>query len=318
MFNCVNQIFNWHDYCSLTYRFRRSYLIDLHPTYLYNFTSQQDNGYQMALKGNLRDFTITQLLNLINLAGKTGTLVIEGSANVAKITFREGKLVYAQMDHLDNSLAGILRRSKKITARQYTILSERAANMSDKELGILLINAGYLNQYDIIESLQQYFISIVRQLFTWVDGFFNFQVNSLPPPDKIPIRMDLENLIIEGSRQIREWEQLQQEIPSLDMSLKFSERPGINIRNITLSVEEWRVVYYVNPKNTMRQIAKATKLNDLEIRRIVFSLLQAGLVEIIRPGEKPMPAAKPRTIPVVPKKEQKSLINRIIDRIRTI
>ena len=31
----------------------------------------------MALRGNLRDFTITQLLNLINLAHKTGTLVID-------------------------------------------------------------------------------------------------------------------------------------------------------------------------------------------------------------------------------------------------
>ena len=28
----------------------------------------------MALRGNLRDFTITQLLNLVNLAQKTGTL----------------------------------------------------------------------------------------------------------------------------------------------------------------------------------------------------------------------------------------------------
>lgn len=271
----------------------------------------------MALKGNLRDFTITQLLNLINLASKTGTLVIEGSSDIAKITFRQGKLVYAQMDHLDNSLAGILRRSQKISNRQYSILAERTADMNDKELGILLINAGYLSQYDIIESLQQYFVGIVRQLFTWVEGMFHFEVNSLPPPDKIPIRMDLENLIIEGSRQLREWEQLQQEIPSLDMSLKFSERPGINIRNVNLSVEEWRVVYYVNPKNTIRQIAKATKLNDLEIRRIVYSLLQAGLIEVIRPQEKALP------IPSTPlgktnKTEQKSLINRIIDRIRAI
>jgi hypothetical protein len=129
--------------------------------------------------------------------------------------------------------------------------------------------------------------------------------------------MDLENLIIEGSRQLREWEQLQQEIPSLDMSLKFSDRPGINIRNVNLSVEEWRVVYYVNPKNTMRQIAKATKLNDLEIRRIVYSLLQAGLVEVIRPGERTV-ALPPRAFPKTNKTEQKSLINRIIDRIRSI
>ena len=46
----------------------------------------------MALKGNLRDFSITQLLNLINLACKTGTLVIEGVGDIARISFREGKL----------------------------------------------------------------------------------------------------------------------------------------------------------------------------------------------------------------------------------
>ena len=32
----------------------------------------------MALKGNLHDFSITQLLNLIHLARKTGTLAIDG------------------------------------------------------------------------------------------------------------------------------------------------------------------------------------------------------------------------------------------------
>ena len=30
----------------------------------------------MPLQGNLRDFSTTQLLNLINLAGKTGSLFI--------------------------------------------------------------------------------------------------------------------------------------------------------------------------------------------------------------------------------------------------
>ncbi len=62
----------------------------------------------MALKGNLRDFTITQLLNLINLARKTGTLVVEGPGEVAKVFFREGKLSYAAIEQEDNSLAAVL------------------------------------------------------------------------------------------------------------------------------------------------------------------------------------------------------------------
>jgi len=269
----------------------------------------------MALKGNLRDFTITQLLNLVNLAKKTGTLVIEGPGEIARVTFREGKLAYAQIGVEDNTLAAVLQRNNKISVGQYRILKERAARMSDKELGLLLINAGYVSQTDIITSLQQYFVSIVRRLFTWVEGFFRFESDEMPPEGKISVRIELENLIIEGSRQLREWEQLQEEIPSLDMALKFTDRPGTNLRNINLSVEEWRVVSFVNPKNSIRQIARATKTNDLEIRRVVYSLLQAGLVEIIRPGGTPV-AAAPRMFPTQNRAEQKGLINRLINRIR--
>ncbi|NPV77301.1 MAG: DUF4388 domain-containing protein [Anaerolineae bacterium] len=271
----------------------------------------------MALRGNLRDFTVTQLLNLVSLAKKTGILVIEGSSEAARVWFRDGKLVYAQLGEEDVSLAAVLQRTNKISASQYRILRERASRMTDKELGLLLINAGYLSQNDVLNSLQQYFTGVVRRLFTWVEGLFRFEPGELPPEDKIPIRIDLENLIIEGTRQLREWEQLQEEIPSLDMALKFSDRPGANIRNMNLSVEEWRVVSYVNPNNTMRQIARATKMNDLEIRRVVYSLLQAGLVEIVRQGGAPVILTS-RMFPTQDRQEQRSLMNRLIERIKSI
>jgi hypothetical protein len=107
---------------------------------------------------------------------------------------------------------------------------------------------------------------------------------------------------------------LQDEIPSLDMALKFTDRP---LQNVNLSVEEWRVVSYINPKNTMKQIAGANKMNDLEIRRIVYGLLQAGLVDIVRPeGVKVAPS--PKMFPTQDKEEQKSLVNKLIGRIRSL
>ena len=44
----------------------------------------------MALKGDLRDFGLNQLLNLIHLAHKTGSLTIEGdgAAGSARLFFR--------------------------------------------------------------------------------------------------------------------------------------------------------------------------------------------------------------------------------------
>lgn len=247
--------------------------------------------------------------------------MIEGPNEKIWVSFKEGRLAYAQVGQEDNSLATILFKAKKITAGQHKAIRARSGSMSDKELGLLLINANYISQQDILNSLQTHFIGIVNRLFSWVEGFFRFENDLLPPDDKITVRISLENIIIEGSRRLRELEQLKDEIPSLDMALKFSDRPGTNIRNVNLSVEEWRVVSYINPKNSMRQIARATKLNDLEIRKIVYGLIQAGLVEIIRPVGAPRPS--PRTPPRVPppqetKEEQKSLINRLIQRIRSL
>ena len=273
----------------------------------------------MALKGNLRDFTVTQLLNLINLAQKTGTLVVESPGHAAWVSFREGKLAYAQIGKEDSGLAGILFANKKLNAAQHRLIRERAGNMSDKELGLLLINASYISQQEILTCLQTHFTGVVQRLFAWGDGFFRFENDVLPPNGKILVRVNLENIILEGSRRMREFEQLQDEIPSLDMALRFVERPGTNIRNLSLSVDEWRVVSYINPKNTIRQIAAAVKKNDIEMRRIVYGLLQAGLVEIVRPaGMPPLPAAQRPAFDPNVKEEQKSLINLIIQRIRKL
>lgn len=268
----------------------------------------------MALRGNLRDFTITQLLNLINLASKTGTLVIDGASEQAHIAFREGKLAYARIGKEDGSLASVLYKAQKINANQYKAIIDRAGQMSDKELGLLLINAGYVSRDDILLNLQAYFTDMVRRLFTWVEGVFRFEAEMLPPDDRINVRLDLENIIIEGSRQLRELEQLQDEIPSLDMALKFTERP---LTNVNLSVDEWKVVKFVDPKNTMRQIAKTNKLTEVEVRRIVYGLLQAGLVELVRPADAPMPqAAKPLAPQEV--EDKKNLVNKLIGRIRSL
>ena len=271
----------------------------------------------MALKGNLRDFSITQLLNLINLAKKSGALHIEGSADIAHIFFRDGKLSYVQIGQQETALLQLLVNNNKISQTQFNLLSERTRGFNDKEAGLFLVNGGYVTQNEIFEVLNEHFSNLMRTLFTWVEGYFHFEQNELPPDEKIPARLALESLIVEGARKTQELEELKGEIPSLEMALKFVDRPGIDIKQVKLSPEEWRVISYVNPKNSIQQIAQTTKLNDLEIRKVVFALLQAGLVEIIRPGGAPV-AMNGKVIPQMDHKEQKSLVNRLIERIRSI
>ena len=133
---------------------------------------------------------------------------------------------------------------------------------------------------------------------------------------------------MEGSRRLKEWERLKDELPDLDISLRFAERPSTPLRDVNLSVEEWRVISFVSPNNTIRQIAHFNNVSELQIRKIVYSLLQAGLVEVIRPSR---PTASPSgargdassASQAPPSKVQRpavkrGIIQRLISRIREL
>lgn len=278
----------------------------------------------MALKGNLQDFSATQLLHLINLARKTGTLAVETPQDQARFYFREGKLIYANMNGQDERLVSILQRAGKITEELARTIRARSDIKDDRELGVLLSNAGYVTQKDIVDSVRNYVLEIVYKLFTWPEGTFRFEPSILPVEGRITVSIDLENVIMEGSRRMREWERLQEELPNLDMALRFTDRPDARLRTINLTVEEWRVVSFINPRNTIRQIAQYNHMSDFQIRRIVYGLLQAGLVELVPPEgvEVKPPPGVPAPVGVLPTQRRpavkRSIVQRLIDRIREL
>ncbi len=278
----------------------------------------------MALKGNLRDFSTTQLLNLISLARKTGTLTIQ-NGSTAEVAFREGKLIYATLGEADGSLAHVLHHAGKLSAEQSRIIQTRAQGASDKQIGHMLIQRGIVTQSDIIQSVRQYILDIVYKLFTWAEGVFRFDANLQPPLERITIPIDLESVIMEGSRRLKEWERLREELPDLDISLTFTESRDSRLGKIQLTVEEWRVISLINPRNTIQQIARANNLNEFEVRRIVYGLLQAGIVQPVarsRPAPRPVAATaeRPRRTetPQPTPAEKRSIVTRLIQRIRRI
>ena len=277
----------------------------------------------MALKGNLKDFSLTQLLNVINLAHKTGALTLSSPQGSALVYFKEGHIIYAARDSQDTGLANMLLRVGKITEEQSRAVQLRSGSNSDKEVGLLVVNAGYVSQKEIVQTIRKTTLDLVYPLFTWEEGLFRFEPNQLPSADKITAPIELENVILEGSRRMREWERLQDEIPDLDVALRFVKRPDTSLRKISLSPEEWRVISFIDPRNTIAQIARQTGLSDFEMRKIVYGLLSAGLVELVmNPGKQrksDIPAAGSQQRPQEASAPiKRGIILRLIDRIRRL
>jgi hypothetical protein len=273
----------------------------------------------MALKGNLRDFSTTQLFNLIHLARKTGCLRIRGDAGQAYIFFQEGKLVHAEYSGRDGRLASVLSRAGRLGPGARNVPS----STTDKELALLLISAGYVDQRDILRSVRDNIRDLAFGVFTWTDGYFHFEPDERPSDGVITVPIDLENIILEGSRRVKEWELLQDELPDLQMALKFTDRPRAELRNISLTVEEWRIISYINPKNSIGRVARRIGMDDFQIRRIVYGLIQAGLVELVEPEGLVRPTPQPPSpgtekLMGRPPAVKRSVIRRLIDRIRQL
>ncbi len=293
----------------------------------------------MPLQANLRDISATQVLNLINLAGKTGMLTVyegilteeldamknpkqKAGAERCKIAFNSGKLIYASMGGQDADLITVLNKAGKLTDSQAKIIRERAKNSNDKALALLLINANYVTQNDIVASIQHHTLDVVYNMLSWEDGPFRFDDGVMPSNERILVPIDLENVIIEASRRIQQGKKLLDEIPDLNVSLKFPENPKEKFKGIHLSVEEWRVVSFVNPKNSIKQIAKANNMSDMEIRRVVYGLMMAGLVQIVKPVDGAGAAAGGRAKPRRPSRQKsqvsEGVVNKLIDKIKSL
>jgi hypothetical protein len=120
---------------------------------------------------------------------------------------------------------------------------------------------------------------------------------------------------MEGVRRIDEWGRIRDRIPSNDMVVKFVEQPGEKAKGVNLAPEEWRVFARINGKDMLTEIAQKTSLSEFDVCRIVYGFLTAGLVEVIK-KPKPMPLMATGRPMSEPPKVKKSLVSRIINRIR--
>lgn len=236
----------------------------------------------MALRGNLKDFSLPDVFQLVQLSKKTGILRIQRTDAEGSIWFRDGEVFFAQSDWNREPLGQRLVNAGRITPSALAKAMEiRAAEpRGGRRLGQILVEEGYITQPVLEAFVQEQIQDTIFDLMRWDEGEFNFEILPEVVEEDIGLAVSIENIVMEGSRRIEEWNRIKKKVPSMDMVFKMATAPGEGTFEISLKPTEWNLLLLTDGTRTVAELARELGKTDFEVARIIYGLFSAGLLEV--------------------------------------
>ncbi len=242
----------------------------------------------MALSGELKDFGLLQLLTLVQVTGKTGALTLQRTGETATVYFDSGQLVKVRANGSHSTdLATALHRAGKIGRDQYESITLQAP--SEKSLGLLLEDQGLLSRDELATFVADRSVAELFSLLTWAEGSFRMDVDVSPPEDDIHTPVDLTPILEKGRTYLDEWNLLSSTISDLERPLRLMAEPQQHSDEISLTLDEWRLVSSLAANVPLREVAQRLGLDEFAVRQVAYGLISTGLAEVAEPELAPLP-----------------------------
>jgi hypothetical protein len=228
-----------------------------------------------SLQGSLDSFKLPEILTFLSTARKTGTLVVESTSWKSSVFLDAGALIYATSNQAAFRLGELLLRKKKISAEQFAQIDAFMQSEGGR-FGQIAVQHGILSDDQLRDFLKIQVSEILFDAFVWKDGTFFFVDEMTLPPNAITISVDLPNLIMEGARRIEEWEQCVRLLPDDSVVFRVVATPESD--KITLSLDEWKILFLINGQRTLEELSHEGD-DPFRVYRIVYGLLSNKLIE---------------------------------------
>jgi hypothetical protein len=228
-----------------------------------------------SLQGGLETFRLPEVLTFLSTTRKTGTLVAAHENQKASVYFDAGALVFAASNQQSLRLGELLLRKKRITRAELEQVDARMQS-DGTPFGQLAVQLGIFTEAQLRDALKIQVSEILFDAFLWKGGTFVFFDEMSLPPYAITISVDLANLIMEGARRIGEWEECVRLLPHKSAVFRVVPSPGAE--KITLSLDEWKVLFLINGRRTLEELAGEVG-EPLQVYRVVYGLLSNKLIE---------------------------------------
>ena len=244
----------------------------------------------MALQGTLKDFSITEIIQLIGQQLKTGVLKIRRGKDLVEIHFVDGMIVHIYSNYRGKKdlIGEILVKAQLITEEQL----ERVLKIQKdtlKYLGEILVELQLLTKDDVLKVISTQIYETIYELFWWEDGHFNFDLKLVESYKKIPFALSTEQVLLNILRMVDEWSEIEKKIFSPHLIFK---RPlGLEEKSVgglsqsylkeKLTSEQELIYNIVDGTRTVQEIIDRSLLGKFNASEILVELSEMRLIEMV-------------------------------------
>lgn len=243
----------------------------------------------IALRGNLCDFGISEVFQLIGQQRKTGVLEIAGEGQSIQLRFEGGAIVDAAPVGSDPeaALGDLLVRVGWLTRERLAALKRQCRDRL-QSLSMLLAREGDLTrgQLEEIQDLltRESLFSVLR----WQQGSFHFVAQVVEHQREPAKLLGAEQVLMDGMRMVDEWQTFSDRVPGEDTVFQRIANFESRARQLpsALRAAAERLYLTVDGRLSARRLIDLSRLGTFEGTRLLALLCELALVEAV--------AVKPR------------------------
>lgn len=232
-----------------------------------------------VLEGSLEHFALPDVFRLVAQNKVTGALKVARASGEGTVFFREGEVYFAFSNLTKEFLGQRLVNAKLITEGQLLRMLDEQKKAGEKRIGDLLVEKGFLSK-DLLDTfLKEQIQDAIFSMLQWDVGMFEFLADEVAPQE-VGLSVSVENLIMESSRRIEEWEVIRRKIPTMEVIVRMAPSPPEDAVEINIRPEEWTLLVLADGKRTVREIAAGSERSEFEACKIIYGLITAGLLDV--------------------------------------
>lgn len=232
----------------------------------------------MALAGNLKDFGVPDILQLIMSQEKSGVLTIKSDSSVANIGFAKGQLVEAIYGGAarDQVLRDYFVKSGRISREELQEISKNQAE-AGSSFEETILKFGFVSQEELREIVVFRIQEVMDILLTWKEGEYRFETDAtIYPKGVVEVSVNPQAVMMEGMRRMDEWPRILRVLSDPKIILAQKAKP---ILSVEFGPEEKKVLEFVDGTRTLAELQEVTGLGRFRTYQACFNLLEVGAIE---------------------------------------